>query len=66
VEFAAHSLKGAIGNFSTKGVYLTALELEMSGQTGDLGGAHDLIAKLEEQMDALNQTLSGLAQEPVR
>ncbi len=66
LEFAAHSLKGAIGNFSTKGAHLTALELEISSRAGDLKAATELVRKLEVQMDAFNEILSGLAGEPVR
>ncbi len=66
LEYSAHSLKGAIGNFSTKGVYLSALELEMLARSGNIADAPPVVTKLEQQLASFNDVLLGFTKEAVQ
>ena len=57
---AAHSLKGAVGNFSTRGPFEVALELETMGRDGNLGGAEEACGRLEKLLDQVAEELRGL------
>jgi len=47
VERAAHSLKGAVGNFGAEAAYRAAFELELLGRGGDLSKVDLHYSKLE-------------------
>jgi signal transduction histidine kinase/ligand-binding sensor domain-containing protein/CheY-like chemotaxis protein len=57
LERAAHSLKGAIGNFSAPGPFDAALRLERMGKSGDLSGADDAYRLLERAVTRLRDAL---------
>ena len=50
---AAHTLKGAVSNFSEDGPAKTAGRLDTLGRSGQLSEAFLLLPQLEEQLDAL-------------
>lgn len=58
---AAHTLKGAAGNFGAAAVVAAALELEAMGRAGDLGGAAPARDRLEAALGSLNAALGVLA-----
>ncbi|MGA7853819.1 MAG: Hpt domain-containing protein [Candidatus Acidiferrales bacterium] len=58
LERAAHSLKGCVGNFFSKGARETAQQLEFVGKSGDLAGAAELAHLLEEQVTEFNRVLA--------
>jgi CheY-like chemotaxis protein len=47
---AAHSLKGAIGNFAAKDAFAIAQQLETTGKTGSVSGADVLWVMLESEL----------------
>lgn len=55
LKVTAHTLKGAIGNFTTEGPYQTALKLERMGQDDNLGSAELLCEKLGKGLSSLEQ-----------
>ncbi|MGB8658405.1 MAG: response regulator [Candidatus Zixiibacteriota bacterium] len=55
VEREAHSLKGAAGNLSAKGIADLALKLELLGRSGDLGGAEEIIGNLNTECKRLEE-----------
>jgi CheY-like chemotaxis protein/HPt (histidine-containing phosphotransfer) domain-containing protein len=61
LERAAHSLKGAVGNFQAHAVLEAALSLEEMGRAGDLTQAQETYDRLEGLIDQLKPTLSALA-----
>jgi two-component system sensor histidine kinase/response regulator len=65
LETSAHTLKGSLGNFSTKDAHASALQLEILGRLGSVDGAAEILQKLEEQLECFNRTLAGLAKETV-
>jgi two-component system, sensor histidine kinase and response regulator len=50
---AAHSLKGAVGNFRAARAFDEAQRLETMGRDGDLASAPDVCAKLEQHLNRL-------------
>jgi two-component system, sensor histidine kinase and response regulator len=65
LEHSAHTLKGSLGNFSTKDAHASALQLETLGRTGSVDGAAEILQKLEQQMECFNRILAGMAKETV-
>jgi HPt (histidine-containing phosphotransfer) domain-containing protein len=61
VRQAAHTLKGAAGNFTTGKPFVLARALEQASADGDLAGAARLWAELAVLVDALDAELTGLA-----
>jgi signal transduction histidine kinase/CheY-like chemotaxis protein len=61
LKAAAHTLKGAVSNFSTWPAFEAALRLETMGQTGDLTQAGAALAALEEAMARLVPALAQFA-----
>lgn len=57
---AAHTLKGAIGNFTTQHAYDLALSLEMMGLENDFKGAYLVYRRLEISLKELNTALNQL------
>ena len=57
---AAHTLKGAIGNFTTKQAYDLAFLLETMGLENDFNGAYLVYRRLEISLKELNTALSQL------
>lgn len=60
LEHAAHSLKGSVCNFGAPGVFAAAAELERRGRSGDITGAAELIAVVEERLGILGRELRAL------
>jgi HPt (histidine-containing phosphotransfer) domain-containing protein len=58
VQRAAHSLKGAIGNFQGKEAFEAARKVEESAATGDVPAARVAFAKLNREMRLLTRQLS--------
>jgi len=54
---AAHSLKGAIGNFAAENAYMAAQRLESIAKSGDLDMARDASARLESELVLLAEEL---------
>ncbi|HEY9765499.1 MAG TPA: Hpt domain-containing protein [Chroococcales cyanobacterium] len=63
VRNSAHSIKGAVGNFSKGDIWQTAFALECAGKSGDLSQGASLMADLQAQLDGLMAELSRFAQE---
>jgi HPt (histidine-containing phosphotransfer) domain-containing protein len=60
---AAHTLKGAVGNFCAPAAAVAALRLEMLGQSGHLAEAPAALAELEILFGQLNAELAALTPE---
>ena len=59
---AAHTLKGAILNFSARVPYEMALQLEELGKKGEITGAGGRFAALEAELDRLREALGVCAE----
>ena len=57
---AAHTLKGAVGNFSAQAAFDAAMNLEMIGRGGDLSEAQGAYEKLAEEVKRLQPVLASL------
>jgi HPt (histidine-containing phosphotransfer) domain-containing protein len=57
LKSAAHTLKGAVSNFSTWPAFELALRLETMGQRGDFSHALEALAALEEALASLRSAL---------
>jgi CheY-like chemotaxis protein len=57
---AAHTLKGAIGNFAAKDAFAAAQQLEAIGRDARLGGAKDVYRTLESELALLKDELTEL------
>ena len=55
---AAHTLKGAVGNFCAPAAVTAALALETAGRNGDLSSARALLARLEVEIAAVRAALA--------
>jgi HPt (histidine-containing phosphotransfer) domain-containing protein len=53
IRYAAHALKGAVGNFTTGEAHAAAAAVERAGQYGDAAGAANGLDRLEAEFDAL-------------
>jgi len=62
---AAHSLKGAVGNFGARAAYEAAHRLEKIGREGDLTCAPAACQGLEEEVVYLQRELTRLVAEPL-
>jgi PAS domain S-box-containing protein len=63
LEFKAHLLKGALGNFYAHAAWNTALRLEKLGDAGKTDGAGPILSELAEQVQRLQQELGSLMEE---
>ena len=57
LEQAAHSLKGAVGNFGAKRSFDAAYRLEKMGKEGKMDGSGDALKELEKELAALESEL---------
>jgi HPt (histidine-containing phosphotransfer) domain-containing protein len=60
LTFAAHALKGSVGNFTKIGPFETARTLESLGRQGTMAGATELFQKLEKEIASLQPVLTSL------
>ena len=60
-----HTLKGTIGNFSAEPAFKAAGHLEEVARTEDLAAAQRALAKLEAELDRLQQTFRFEAEQRV-
>jgi len=60
LERAAHSLKGAVGNFGATAVHQITFDLETMGRHDDLALAPDLLKRLEQEITDLIPELEAL------
>ena len=65
LEYAAHALKGSVGNFSAEGAFQAALNLEIMGRQGDLSGAREAYELLHVQIERLQPALQALIMDVV-
>jgi HPt (histidine-containing phosphotransfer) domain-containing protein len=57
---AAHTLKGAVGNFSAQPAFEAARCLEVAGRNGDLEDAPQMLIQLEVELERLEPALRSL------
>ncbi|NLS91062.1 MAG: Hpt domain-containing protein [Planctomycetaceae bacterium] len=57
---AAHTYKGMVANFCADSTVESALKLELMGKGGDLAGAHEALAVLEDRAGRLTAALREL------
>ena len=60
LEFSAHTLKGAVGNFFAKSAWDAAYRLETLGHDGDLDAAPQAVVTLESELERLRPALAAL------
>ncbi|HXM22415.1 MAG TPA: response regulator [Terriglobales bacterium] len=61
LDHAAHSLKGAVGNFAAPAAYQAASRLETMGRDCDLTHAEEAFQNLKTEIENLMPSLQGLA-----
>lgn len=61
VRRAAHSFKGAVGNFTSEGLTVTARELEQAAAEGRLDEAEGLVRRLDGELGALLRAMAEFA-----
>ena len=66
LEFAAHTLKGSVGNFTSTGPFESALELEKMGREANLGQAAQAYLMLEAELEQVMQALAEPSKEVSR
>ncbi|MFO0985577.1 MAG: Hpt domain-containing protein [Planctomycetota bacterium] len=62
LQRAAHTLKGSVGNFAAKAAYEAARKMELMGRNGELAGAEQAYASLEQELARLTPVLTTLSQ----
>ena len=60
LERAAHTLKGAVGNFAASAAFAAAQELESIGRQGNTERASELLASLETEVGRLQKALEAI------
>ncbi len=60
LTYAAHTLKGSVGNFAAPEAVEAARQLEQMGRKGELEGAGVILAQLEAALGHLQPALEGL------
>jgi signal transduction histidine kinase/CheY-like chemotaxis protein/NO-binding membrane sensor protein with MHYT domain/HPt (histidine-containing phosphotransfer) domain-containing protein len=65
LNFAAHALKGSVGNMAASRSFNAALELETLARAGNLREARASMATLERELSRLQDALIGLAPERI-
>jgi two-component system sensor histidine kinase/response regulator len=63
LEHAAHSLKGALGNFGAKRSFEAAYRLEKLGKEGKMDGTEDAFKEFEKELVALESELARVLKE---
>jgi CheY-like chemotaxis protein len=63
LEHAAHTVKGAVGNFAAKGAYSAAVRLERMGHGGDFTHVKEAYTALEREVTRLQEALVALQEE---
>ncbi|MEA2084806.1 MAG: response regulator [Thermodesulfobacteriota bacterium] len=58
IQFQAHSLKGASGNFGAAALQEAALELEKAGKSGDMTRANEMFDAVKEEFERLKGVVS--------
>jgi two-component system, sensor histidine kinase and response regulator len=58
LKLAAHTLKGAVGNFAATAAWDAADRLEVMGQRADLEGAAEALSALETELERLRPALA--------
>jgi len=58
LNHAAHTLKGAVSNFSVRAPFELSLKLEVSAKSGEFTGAWEGVAALEMELEHLNRSLA--------
>jgi HPt (histidine-containing phosphotransfer) domain-containing protein len=58
VNRAAHSLKGAVGNFGANAAFDLVLRLELMGKDGELTGADEAFRSLVDEIERLKKALA--------
>ena len=61
LEYSAHTLKGAVGNFGAQRAWECALRLEMMGRGGEMSDAESAVNELEREVRGLMEALAGIA-----
>jgi len=56
----AHALKGGVGNFFAKKSFEIAAELEAKGRNQSLEGSHELLTRLEQEIEKLSARLKSM------
>lgn len=59
---AAHTLKGAVANFSAPAAYEAASILEQTGRNGELANADDQFLKLKTEIDSVIKEMKKISQ----
>jgi two-component system sensor histidine kinase/response regulator len=62
LRLAAHTLKGAVGNFGAVAVCDAALRLETIGRDGNLAGAAEVFERLQAEVERLLPALTALTE----
>jgi HPt (histidine-containing phosphotransfer) domain-containing protein len=57
---SAHTLKGAVGNFSAQATFEAAFELESKGRSKQLEGAREAVESLKHELARLQPALSSM------
>jgi PAS domain S-box-containing protein len=63
LRLAAHTLKGAVGNFAADAAREAAERLETMGRKADLTGASEAVVQLESELERLKPALASLQSE---
>jgi HPt (histidine-containing phosphotransfer) domain-containing protein len=58
LQYAAHALKGAVGNFMAKDAFQAAQQLEELGRDGDLSDVDQVRARVAEAVEQLKSALA--------
>jgi two-component system sensor histidine kinase/response regulator len=64
VQKAAHTLKGAVSNFTAQAARELAQTLENMGHAGDLSGAGDVYQSLAQELAQVEAALRGFLEQP--
>jgi HPt (histidine-containing phosphotransfer) domain-containing protein len=65
LTYAAHTLKGSVGNFAAAETVEAARQLEQIGRHGDLSEAAAVLVRLEDALEHLRPALNNLAMEVI-
>ncbi len=60
LQYSAHALKGAVGNFLAKDAFQAAQQLEELGRSGDLTEVDQVRARVEETVGQLKSALAAI------